>query len=81
MPYCETTEELAEVLADMLGIYNQGIHFAGMTLEASRAETDWLADHADDCQCRMCFCGAMERRIRAAVAHEQAVQERVHNAR
>jgi hypothetical protein len=70
MPYVETVEDLTERLADMLGIYNQGIHFVGLTPLESRQQDDWLVDHADDCQCRMCWCGAMERRIRAAVANE-----------
>mgnify|MGYP001566689063 CR=1 FL=1 len=70
MPYVETVEELAERIAEMLGIYNQGRKFVGMTPVESRAQTDWSADHAEDCQCRTCWCGAMERRIRGAVAHD-----------
>ena len=74
MPYSETVEELAEALADWLGIYNRGIHFVGMTPAESRQQTDQLWDHADDCQCRMCWCGAMERRIRASVRVEEKSQ-------
>lgn len=39
MPYLKTPEELAEERANLLGIYNQGIH----------------ADHDDGCQCRECW--------------------------
>ena len=73
MPYLETPEELAEALADACGIYNAGIHFVGMTPEESRQQEDWLDDHAEDCQCRMCWTGRMARRIRKAVHHEQHV--------
>ena len=71
MPYRETVSELAEALADMLGIYNHGIRFVGLTPVESRAQADWIADHADDCTCRMCWCGQMEQRIREAVTNEQ----------
>jgi hypothetical protein len=62
MPYLETVEELAEALADTLGIYNQGLKL--------------LPDeqgHADDCVCRMCWAGRMEQRIRDAVANEHRI--------
>lgn len=74
MPYLETVEELAASLADMCGVYNQGLQFVGLTREETRQQVaatgDWQRDHAAACQCRMCFCGELERRIRAAVAHE-----------
>jgi hypothetical protein len=81
MPNMETVDELAEALADMLGIYNQGLQFVGMTVAETRKYNDKRShgdcdgDHADTCQCRMCWCGEMERRIRAAVANEQVVAE------
>ena len=74
MPYIETVEELAEAVADMIGIYNYGIKFVGHTNEESRqmhAEGCIMVDHADDCGCRMCWTGGMEHRIRDAVANEQ----------
>ena len=74
MPYLETVVELSEALADMLGLYNQAIHFVGMTREESRAQIDWIADHADDCACRACWTAAMARRIRAVVTNEQRMQ-------
>ena len=74
MPYLETVGELAEGLADLCGIYSQGLHFIGMTREESRAQTEWIADHADDCTCRACWTEAMARRIRAAVANEQRLK-------
>lgn len=81
MPYLESVEELAEALADMLGIYNQGLQFVGMTVAETRAYNnsrshgDCDGDHADTCQCRMCWTAAMERRIRAAVHHEAALRK------
>ena len=74
MPYVETVEELAVALADMMGIYNHGILFQGHTPAQSRqlyADGCITVDHADECQCRMCWCGVMEKRIRDAVANEQ----------
>lgn len=76
MPYLETVGELAEAIADMLGLYNQGIHFVGMTRQASRAQIDWVADHAGDCFCRACWTAAMERRMRAALTNEQRLEVR-----
>ena len=74
MPYLETVEELTEALADMLGLYQQRLKFVGMTHQETRAQVeqsgDWSGDHADDCECRMCWCGRMETRIRTAVANE-----------
>lgn len=75
MPYRESVEELAEALADMLGIYSQGLEFVGKTRAESRqilAEAGWIYDHAPTCECRTCWCGRMERRIHAAVAHDHA---------
>ena len=76
MPYIETVSELAEVLADSLGIYNQALRFPGLTVAGSRAlrgsgdETGYEG-HANDCGCRQCWCGRMEERIRQAVANDQ----------
>jgi hypothetical protein len=84
MPYLETVEELAEALADLLGIYNQGLQFVGMTVKETRAYNDSRShgdcdgDHAHTCQCRMCWIAAMERRIRAVVAHEQILSSKAH---
>ena len=71
MPSIETIQELAEALADMLGIYNQGMRLVGVPdADVCTIEDTGLYDHADECQCRMCWCGQMERRICAAAAHE-----------
>jgi hypothetical protein len=72
----ETVEALADALADLLGIYSQGLRFEGMTVAESRAlrgsgYESGSEGHADDCACRQCWCGAMARRIRGAVAHEE----------
>ena len=74
MPYIETVEELAEALADMLGIYNQGLQLVGIA-DAKNVEDPGTYDHADTCACRMCWTGKMETRIRAAVAHEHLLKE------
>jgi hypothetical protein len=74
MPKPETVEELAESLADMLGLHNRGIQKHGLTVEQTRrlidATGEWHFDHAESCQCRMCWCGELGRRIRAAVAND-----------
>ena len=76
MPTLETPEELADALADLCGIYNQGMRLVGLTPEESRNVEHWglCRDHADDCWCRACWRGRMERRIRSAVLHEQLLQ-------
>ena len=51
----ETTHELAEAIADMLGIYVTGPEHG---------------DHPCECTCRMCFVTIMEDRIRLAVENE-----------
>jgi hypothetical protein len=73
----ENVEELAEALADLLGIYNQRLQFVGMTVEETRRYNDLRphgdcdGDHDTACGCRMCWTAAMERRIRAAVHNEE----------
>ena len=56
MPYIESVEELAEAIADMVGVYGGGPENG--------------SDHAYDCKCRICFTDGMERRIRQAVENE-----------
>lgn len=73
MPYLETVEELAEHLADLLGIYNQGMRLVGVPdADVRQVEDTGLYDHADVCQCRGCWCAAMERRIRGAVRYAES---------
>ena len=66
MPYLETVEELAEALADACGIYNQGL----VLLEPPEE------GHAESCQCRACWCGQLERRIRRAMGNEARLRQR-----
>jgi hypothetical protein len=40
MPYLETVDELTEALADMLGIYDQRLRFAGMSVAETRVYTE-----------------------------------------
>ena len=74
MPHLETPDELAEALADLCGVYAQGIHLATMTPAESRQQEDWSADHEGDCACRMCWTGRMEKRLRTAVHNEEKVR-------
>lgn len=72
-PSLETVAELAEALADMLGLSNQHVRFAHMPVaESGQLQSSGAAsgseNHADDCGCRLCWCGQMEARIRAATA-------------
>lgn len=57
----ETTTELAETIADMLGVYGTGPEFG---------------DHSEDCSCRTCFVLNMEDRIREAVENEKYLKMR-----
>ena len=77
MPYLETVEELAEALADMLGIYNQGLRLVGVA-DAKNVEDPGTYDHADTCACRMCWTGALAVRIRAAVTHDHLLESIAH---
>lgn len=71
MPYIETMEELVEELADMLGIYNQGLCLVGIPAAETRTiEDPQCYDHAETCDCRGCWCARLAHRIRQAVAHE-----------
>jgi hypothetical protein len=74
MPDTDSVEALAEALADALGIYQQQRQFVGLTVAETRAfiaaHDVYDLAHADTCQCRMCWTGAMERRIRTAVAND-----------
>ena len=55
MPYLETPGELADAIADLVGYYGPGPE---------------IGDHPDECDCRMCWVGAMEDRIRESVKNE-----------
>jgi hypothetical protein len=57
MPYLETPDELADALADLLGVY--GAH-----------EDETCTDKRP---CRPCFTAGMADRIRRSVANEQLV--------
>jgi hypothetical protein len=59
MPYMETPEELAEAIADMCGVYGVPPYDR--------------EGHSADCNCRMCFYGRMENRIREAVKNEKMI--------
>jgi hypothetical protein len=63
MPYIETVDELADNLADLLGIYEdrtrRGIEHGG-----------------DGCDCRVYWVPAMAARIRRAVENERTLEAR-----
>ncbi len=56
MPFLETPDELADHLADLMGIYQD-----------SRCDE---GEHVDDCDCRVGWVPAMADRIRSAAANE-----------
>lgn len=52
----ETVDELADAIADMLGVYGAGPEYGS---------------HDDECDCRNCFVIRMEDRIRNAVKNDK----------
>ena len=64
MPNIETPEELAEQIANWVGVYGSGLD----------DEHDEPLHKAH--QCRVCFVSALTHRIRQSVANEQALQRR-----
>ena len=63
MPIIETVDEIAEEMADKLGIY-----------EASRKTMiDEWGNHDDQCDCRMCFVSKFTERLRGAVRNEGVI--------
>lgn len=54
MPNIETTEELAEHIADLCNIYNQNPE----------------DDHNENCNCRMCFVAYIRARIKQSVKND-----------
>ena len=58
----ETAEMVAESIADMFGLSNQGIRFVGLSPEESRAQKDsGLRDHAADAAADAAAHAAAER--------------------
>ena len=57
----ETVEELADAIADMVGVYGCGPEHG---------------DHEDDCNCRMCLVIDMTDRIRQAVENEEILSKK-----
>ena len=66
MPYLETPSDLADHLADKLGIYSDPR--CGDTAER-------LDVHVDDCECRVWWVPNMAERIRQAVKNERQLGE------
>lgn len=60
MPYLETPEELAEDLADQVGVYGTGTETGG---------------HPEGCPCRICWVMGIVQRMRQAVAWEQRLAQ------
>jgi len=54
----ETVEELAEDIADLVGIYG------------CLPDDTGFSDHPQDCKCRICFVSNMTERIKQAVQHD-----------
>ena len=59
MVHLETVEELAESLADAVGIYGCG-----------EGGDNGFADHPDTCNCRICFVSDITERIKQAVKND-----------
>lgn len=59
MPLIETPKDLAETIADMVGVYGHGPD----------------GDHPGDCPCRICFVIEMAERIRASAENERRLSE------
>lgn len=57
----ETVEELAESLADAIGIYGCG---------DQSEDANGFEDHPNNCNCRLCFVDSMKERIVQAVHND-----------
>jgi hypothetical protein len=66
MPYVESVSELAEWIADKMGVY----------CEHDDQDEAYDTDHDDGNQCRIGFTIEMGDRIRQAVANDQAEKDR-----
>ena len=62
MPHIETPDELAEQVANWLGVYGSGL------------DDEHDEPLHEPWQCRVCFTSDLTRRIRQSVANEQALQ-------
>lgn len=65
MPYLETPEELADNIADLLGIY-----------ESPPMVGNLDTDHPQDCKCRICFVTEMTDRIIDSVKNKHVVSKK-----
>lgn len=70
MPNLETTDELADWLADKLGIYDDS--------RCKFEDNDW--HHVSECQCRVWWVPQMADRIRRAVANENTLERAWYDA-
>jgi len=68
MPYLETPDELAGVIADLAGIYG-GCNYPGV-------EQGGVAD-CPACDCRIGFVADMAARIRSSVQNERKLNQKV----
>jgi len=57
----ETVEELAESIADSVGVYGCG---------CSDTDANGFENHPDTCNCRICFVESMKERIVQAVHND-----------
>ena len=79
MAQIETVDDLAEYLADQMGIY--GTSCDVQDCGCKDVCNVWpckcnsgVGNHSGDCMCRMCFTSDMKRRIRESVANEARVK-------
>ena len=70
MPHIEAVDDLAEYLADQMGIYGTACDVQ----DCGCKDEDGLGDHSEDCKFRVCFTSEIRRRIRGSVENEARVK-------
>jgi len=72
MPNIETSTELADAIADMVGVY--GSYYTNCQ-EKDQETYGCNCDHEDDCKCRSCFVISMASRIRTSVSNDEKMRK------
>lgn len=75
MPHIETVDDLAEHIADIIGIYGTDCDVDDCGCQdvckiwPCECRSAW-PDHGNECMCRMCFTSDIRRRIRESVEND-----------